>query len=240
MNEPSNIPVYDSTPPASEPFYQVWIKALTKPNERTFAEIAASPNAKMTTALLWVAIGSLVSFFLSSLVQNAAMSNLMAQYGLPVQANSGIVSTLITAVCGAPIVAIITAIFFAIGIYIFQWIAKMFGGKGTPDQLAYAMAAIAAPVSIVSGVLGLLGAIPYIGFCFGLIILLIGIYVLVLEVMAIKGVNQISWGAAIGTLFIPSLVIFIFCCCLVGGVFLMLGPVIGNVFSTINQSLGGY
>jgi hypothetical protein len=240
MNEPSNIPVYDSTPPASEPFYQVWIKALTKPNEQTFAEIAASPNAKMTTALLWVALGSLVSFFLSALVQNATMSGLMAQYGLPAQTSGGIVPTLITAVCGAPIAAIITAIFFAIGIYIFQWIAKMFGGKGTPDQLAYAIAAISAPVSIVSGVLGLLGAIPSIGFCFGLIILLIGIYVLVLEVMAIKGVNQISWGAAIGTLFIPLLVVVCICGCVVIASLMILGPVIGNVFSTINQSLGGY
>jgi hypothetical protein len=237
MNEPSNTPVYDSTPPASEPFYQVWIKALTKPNEQTFAEIAASPNAKFTTALLWVAIGTLVSFFLSSLVQNATMNSLMAQYGVP-QANGGIVSTLITAVCGAPIAAVIATIFFAIGIYIFQWIAKMFGGKGTPDQLAYAMAAISAPVSIVSGVLGLLGAIPYIGFCFGLIILLIGIYVLVLEVMAIKGVNQISWGAAIGTLFIPLLVVICICGCVVIASLMILGPVIGNVFSTINQSLG--
>jgi hypothetical protein len=237
MNEPSNIPVYASTPPASEPFYQVWIKALTKPNEQTFAEIAASPNAKFTTALLWVAIGTLVSFFLSSLVQNATMNSLMAQYGVP-QANGGIVSTLITAVCGAPIAAVIATIFFAIGIYIFQWIAKMFGGKGTPDQLAYAMAAISAPVSIVSGVLGLLGAIPYIGFCFGLIILLIGIYVLVLEVMAIKGVNQISWGAAIGTLFIPLLVVICICGCVVIASLMILGPVIGNVFSTINQSLG--
>lgn len=240
MNEPSNIPVYDSTPPASKPFYQVWIKALTKPNEQTFAEIAASPNAKMTTALLWVFIGSLVSFFLSSLVQNAAMSSLMAQYGLPVQSGNGIVSTLITAVCGAPIVAIMTAIFFAIGIYIFQWIAKMFGGKGTPDQLAYAMAAISAPFSIVTGVLGLLGAIPYVGLCFGLIGLAIGIYILVLDVMAIKGVNQISWGAAIGTLFIPSLVVVCICGCVVIASLMLLGPAIGDVFSTINQSLGGY
>jgi hypothetical protein len=238
MNESSNTPVYDSTPPTSEPFYQVWIKALTKPNEQTFAEIAASPNAKFTTALLWVAIGSLVSFFLSSLVQNAAMISLMEQYGLPVQANSGIATTLITAVCGAPIVAVITTILFAIGIYIFQWIAKMFGGKGTPDQLAYAMAAISAPFSIVSGVLGLLGAIPYVGLCFGLVTLLIGIYILVLEVMAIKGVNQISWGAAIGTLFIPSLVVVCICGCVVIASLMVLGPVIGNVFSSINQSLG--
>jgi hypothetical protein len=238
MNESSNAPVYDSTPPTPEPFYQTWIKALTKPNEQTFAEIANSPDAKLTTALLWVFIGSLVSFFLSSLVQNAAMSNLMEQYGLPGQAGGGIANTLIQAVCGAPIFAAIVTVFFAIGIYIFQWIAKMFGGKGTPDQLAYAMAAISAPFSIVSGVLGLLGAIPYIGFCFGLITIVIGIYILVLEVMAIKGVNQFGWGAAVGTFFIPSLVIVFICGCLVIGTLMLLGPVIGDVFSTINQSLG--
>jgi hypothetical protein len=238
MNESTNIPVFDSTPPAPQPFYQVWIKALTKPNEQTFAEMAASPNAKMTTALLWVFIGSLASFFLSSLVQNAAMKSLLNQYGMGGQYGDTMGSTLIQAVCGAPIVAIISTIFFAIGIYIFQWIARMFGGKGTPDQLAYAMAAISAPFSIISGVFGLLGAIPYIGLCFSLIVLLMVIYILVLEVMAIKGVNQISWGAAIGTLFIPTLVVLFVCGCLVIGTLMLLGPVIGDVFSTINSSLG--
>jgi hypothetical protein len=238
MNESTNIPVFDSTPPAPQPFYQVWIKALTKPNEQTFAEIAASPNAKMTTALLWVFIGSLASFFLSSLVQNAAMKSLLNQYGMGGQYGDTMGSTLIQAVCGAPIVAIISTIFFAIGIYIFQWIARMFGGKGTSDQLAYAMAAISAPFSIISSVFGLLGAIPYIGLCFSLIVLLMVIYILVLEVMAIKGVNQISWGAAIGTLFIPTLVVLFVCGCLVIGTLMLLGPVIGDVFSTINSSLG--
>lgn len=238
MNEPSNAPVYDSTPPAPEPFYQTWIKAVTKPNEQTYAEIGNSPNAKLTTACLWVFIGSLVSFFLSSLVQSASMRSLMQQVGMGGQYGGSFGSTLISAVCGAPIVAVIATIFFAIFIYIFQWIAKMFGGKGTPDQLAYAMAAISAPVSIVSGFLGLLGAIPYIGLCFGLLSIILVIYVLVLEVMAIKGVNQIGWGAAIGTLFIPTLVLIFVCGCLVIGILMLLGPVIGDVFSTINTSLG--
>ena len=240
MNESSNVPISSGMPSAPEPFYQVWIKALTKPNEQTYAGIATSPNAKLTTACLWVFIGSLVNFFLSSLVQNQAMRSLMNQYGMSGQYGGGIGSTLIQAICGAPIIAVITTIFFAIGIYIFQWIAKMFGGKGTTDQLAYAMAAISAPVSIVSGFLGLLGAIPYIGLCFSLISLIILVDVIVLEIMAIKGVNQFGWGAAIGTFFIPTLVIIFVCGCLVIGTLMMLGPVIGNVFSTINSSLGGY
>ena len=50
MNEQSNMPVMSATP---EPFYQVWIKALTRPSEQTYAELAASPNAKANTAYLW-------------------------------------------------------------------------------------------------------------------------------------------------------------------------------------------
>jgi hypothetical protein len=47
-------------------------------------------------------------------------------------------------------------------------------------------------------------------------LLLAGIYVFVLNVMAVKGVNQVSWGAAIGSLLIPGLVISVLCACLVG------------------------
>jgi hypothetical protein len=239
MNEPTNTPVFDSTPPAPEPFYKVWVKAVTKPNEQTFIELAASPNAKQTTAYLWIFVATLISTFLSSLVSSASTRQLMEQFGVDAGAygGGGFGMTLISAICGAPVAAVIATIFFALGIYIFQLIAKMFGGKGTPDQLAYAMAAISAPASIVAGILSLFGAIPFVGLCFGLLSLLVSLYVLVLEVMAIKGVHQISWGAAIGTLLIPLVVIFIFCCCVVGLLTFVFGSTIGDVFSTINQSL---
>ena len=240
MNEVSNAPIPSGMPPAPESFFQVWIKAITKPAEQTFAEMAASPNAKQMTAYLWVFIGFLVNFILSSLVSNVAMRQIMQQYGMDSRLleGGGIGATLVRAVCGGPILALIATIFFAIGVYILQWIAKMFGGKGTADQLAYALAAISAPVSIISGVLSLFGAIPFVGLCFGLFSFLLSIYVIVLEIIAIKGVNQISWGAAIGTFFIPALVVLCICGCIVLITFAALGPAIGNVFSTINQSLG--
>ena len=99
------------------------------------------------------------------------------------------------------------------------------------------LAAILAPFSIVAGVLSLLSAIPFIGFCFSIIIAVAGLYILVLEIMAVKGVNQFGWGAAIGALFIPGLVIGFLCACLIGGSLMLLGPALGNVFKTINQSL---
>jgi len=216
MNDMSNEPIAASGP---TPVIQIWRKALTKPNEQTFVEIASSPNAKATTAYVWVFVASLIQIFLVALVQSQLYGNLADQYGLDVDAlgaRGSLTSILIGAICGAPIGAAVTTLFFAVGVFIVQWIAKMFGGRGTTDQLAYALAAIVAPFSIVSGVLSLFGAIPYVGLCVSVILSLAGIYIFVLEAMAVKAVNQISWGAAIGSLLIPGLVIAFICACLVG------------------------
>ena len=147
---------------------------------------------------------------------------------------------MITLICGAPIGAVIGVLFFALNTAIVQWVAKMFKGTGSYNQLIYAIAAFTAPIMLVSGVISALTLIPFIGLCFTIISLGISIYSLVLLVMAVKGVNQFGWGEAIGSVLLPGIVIGVLCGCLVVGVLTLLGPVIGDVFSTINQSLGGY
>lgn len=237
MNEPSNAPMLTPTPRPSG-WIPVWMKAVTQPREQTFAELAASPEARASTGYLWYFVGGLVQFLLIFLVQGTLIAPMMRQFGGDVsQFNTGGLGTLVTVICGAPIAAAISTVFFAIGTLIVQWIAKMFGGTGTNDQLAYTLSAILTPYLIISGLLTLLSAIPFVGFCFGLVSLLAGLYILVLEVMAVKGVNQFGWGQAIGSLFIPALVIGFLCACLAIAVFAALGPVVGNVFSSINQSL---
>ncbi len=241
MNEMPGTGVPPVTPMSSgpKPFFQVWIDALTKPSEQNFIEIANSPAAKATTAYTWIFIGYLVQFFFTSLVGNPSLRNMLNRSGSGFQSGpfDGFVGRAVIAVCGAPIVALIATLFFIIFIYIFQWIARMFGGKGTTDQLAYAFAAISAPFLIISGVVSLLSAIPFVGLCFSVILGIAGIYVFVLNIIAMKAVNQFGYGAAIGTLLIPSLVIGFICGCLVFAGMLALGPAIGNAFSTINQSL---
>jgi hypothetical protein len=118
-----------------------------------------------------------------------------------------------------------------------QLIAKMFGGLGTFEQLAYATAAIVAPFSLVNSVLTLLTAIPFVGFCFGLISLIAVVYVIALEVMAVKGVNQFGWGPALGSYFLPFLVLL--CCLSIGviGILRVAGPGINEIFNSIQQSL---
>jgi hypothetical protein len=225
--------------PGSTGWLSVWTKALTQPKEETYAALAASPNAKASTGYLWYFLGALVSSLLASLVQGAVMGQMMQQFGLDgSQFGAGdIGSILITAICGAPIGAAIGTAIFAIGILIVQWIAGMFGGRGTNDQLVYIMSAILTPYLFINGLLALLSAIPYVGFCFSLVSLLGLLYVVVLGIMAVKGVNQFGWGAAAGSCLIPLLVIGFLCACLIAGAFMLLGPLVGNVFSSINQSL---
>lgn len=232
MNEQPNAPL-PAAPSGMAGWFSVWMTAVTKPNEQTFAEMANSGNAKATTAYIWVFIGSLVSFFFASLVQGAAMKQLLQQYDLGNQVGGSIGSKLITAICGAPIAAVISVIVFAVVVAIVQFLAKMFGGTGTFDQLAYTLAAISTPFSLISGVLTLLSAIPFVGACFGIIAALAGLYVIVLEVMAVKGVNRFGWGQAAGSLLLPFIVL---CCCLSVGVFgviQVLAPRISDTFNNL-------
>ena len=214
MSEQMNAPMLP--PPAGvSSWLSTWREAITRPSDETFARIASSPQAKSTTALLWVFLGSLLNFFLASLVQGAVVRQMLQNSDLGVdQFGGGPGSTLITAICGAPVGAVISAVVFAIFVGVVQLVAKMFGGQGTFDQLAYTIAAIVTPFYLVSGFLALLGAIPYVGLCFALVALLAGLYVLALEVMAVKGVNQFGWGQAAASLLLPFLVVV--CCFAVG------------------------
>jgi hypothetical protein len=130
-------------------------------------------------------------------------------------------------------------ILFAIVVGVVQVLAKMFGGTGTFDQLAYSIAAIVTPFYLISGVLSLLSAIPFVGFCFGLLGFAAALYVLVLEVMAVKGVNQFGWGQAIGSLLLP--VVAIACCVsvVVGALLSMVSPELMDIFNSITTPIPG-
>jgi len=224
MNDQMNAPM-SSMPSGGGgpvPFYQVWINALTKPNEQTYIDIANSPTAKASTAYMWVFISSLVSSFLSLLVQGAVIRGQLSSVGDGKLA-SGFIGIAITLLCGTPIAAAVYTLIFAILTALTQWIAKMFGGSGNNDQIAYVFAAIGVPYTLISGVFILLSAIPYVGFCFRIILGLAGFYILFLEITAVKAINQLDWGRAAGSVLIPGASILFLCCCLVFGVSMIAG-----------------
>jgi hypothetical protein len=215
-------------------WFSVWRDAITKPSEQTFSRIALSPNAKLTTAFLWIFLGSLVSSFFASLVQIPLMNRMMQNTDFGAQGFPQGAGGVLTAICGAPIAALISVVLFALITGIVQLIAKMFGGRGTFDQLAYALAAILTPFYLVSSLVTLLGAIPFVGACFGIIGLIAGIYALVLEVMAVKGVNQFGWGPAIASLLLP---VFAFVCCIAVGAAVILQAVGPSILEEWNSIL---
>ena len=229
MNDQANAPMLPPPSGFSE-WLTVWRDALTKPSEQTFARIAQSPNAKLGTALIWVFLGSLVNLVFASLVQGAIFRQMTrnTDFGNTFPVRFGFGNMLVT-ICAGPFISVVG---FVIFVGIVQVLAKMFGGRGTFEQLAYATAAIVAPFSLVSGVLTLLSAIPYAGFCFGFLGLFAVLYVIALEVMAVKGVNQFGWGQALGSYFLPGIVL---CCCLAAAVFGILSAIGANMPNIFNS-----
>jgi hypothetical protein len=182
-------------------------------------------------------LASIVSSFLALVVQGSLLRDQLGEAGVGGPQLGGGIGVALTLLCGAPILAVLSTAAFAIFVALVQWIARMFGGKGNNDQLAYTAASIAAPYSIISGAAILLSAIPYVGFCFRIILGLAGIYIVVLEILAVKSVNQFGWGPAIGSYFIPGLALALICCCVAAVIASAMGLALGNVFSTLNQSL---
>ena len=230
MNEEPNAPMLPARSPS---ILQTWTTAITKPNEQTYAQLAASPEAKTSTALLWVFIASLIQSLIAIPMQGRIMAQMMQGTGLENQAGPGLVGIL----CGAPIAAVVTVVFFSAFTGIVQWVAGLFGGKGSFEKLAYVFAAITVPFTLLSALITLLSAVPYVGACFGIIGLLAGLYVLVLQVMAVKGVNRFDWLPAAGSLLLPFIA---FICCIsagVAGLVSLAGPAMQDIFNQMNQSL---
>jgi len=228
-NQMSNAPMMSGGPKS---FIQVWMDALTKPNEQNYADMAAAPGASAGKAYLWVFLTSLVSYFIIALVQFAVVG-----LGGNAHGSRDLTTSLVSLICAIPIGAGFVVLGFMIGTALVQWVAGMFKGAGTFGQLAYVFGAISAPATLVSSLLSIFYAIPFLGLCLWPVSIILGLYVLVLEVIAVKGVNRFGWGEAIGSVLIPGLVLGCLVALCVFVALLALGPAIGNVFSTINQSL---
>lgn len=239
----SNAPIFEPKPgPAG--WISVWVKAISRPGEQTFIEITESPDATSKTAFIWVFIAStlsaLVSGLLGALLAVAGFERQMPGLGQFMRGGAprAVAGTgFIGAICGAPVAGLVSVLFFAIGVAIVQWVAKLFKGAGTFDKLAYAYASITVPITLISMFLTPLGAIPYVGICTGLLSVGIGLYALFLQIAATKAVNRFGWGAAAGSVFLPLFVVFMICFCVAVALGMVLGPAIGNVFRQINQGL---
>jgi hypothetical protein len=233
MAEYSNEPVVPGSGPEMS-LIDTWIAAFTKPNEGTFARIVAQPGATVSKAFLWVFGASLITSFASAIAQLFSFGRqfgLIQQYLPPVIARQLPVGEapsfgIGTVICGAPVAAIFAVLGFAIGAALVQWVAKLFGGTGSFEKLAYAFSAITVPFSVITAILTLIGIIPFIGILTGLVSFVLFFYLIVLEVIAVKAVNRLDTGKAAGAVLLPGLAIFLLICCCVIVVAALLLPAI--------------
>lgn len=229
-----NAPI-SPAPSSPTSFLQVWMNAITKPNEQTYAGIAASPDASPGKAYLWVFLATLINFSIAVAIQML----FQGFSGQSEEIRNMLGGSAIALICIVPVLAGLAVLSFMIITGLVQWIAGLFSGVGTFSQLAYARGAISAPITLISSVLSLFSAIPFLGLCLWPISILLLLYSAVLHIMAVKGVNRFGWGQAIASYLLPTVVLFGLCLLpiVVIAVMRLMGPTIGNTFSTIQNSL---
>lgn len=205
---PEPEPFFSEPPYEPLSWWQSWLSAITKPSVATFEKIANDPHASTIRAALWIFFSSLVGLFISVPLNLAFNPALITQ----IQEATGEIGSALAAalglmLCIVPLSAAISVVGMMISTALIQLTARLLGGQGSFEGTFNGLAAIAAPITPVTS---LLGAIPVVGGCLALPI---GIYVLVLDVIAIKASNRFGWGAAIAAIVLPGLVIGGLCCC---------------------------
>jgi hypothetical protein len=212
-------------------WHVVWLKALTQPSVDTYERLIRDPNASANKAYGWVFICSTIAFVISYLIGLA--------FGNPFDTTSigGLDSgplfgfSIIWLACCAPLIGLLAVLGFALSAGLTQLIARILGGTGSYSELVYAYAAYYAPLLIITS---LIYAIPIVNLCLSIPL---GIYSLVLFVIAINAVNHLGWGKAIASVIIIPVLIAVFVACSVIVILALLGPQIGDVFSEIIREL---
>jgi hypothetical protein len=227
MSEESITPVPSQTP-ESFPWYQVWMNALTRPSVATYEELVRDPKAASGRAFLWIFLTSLIGYLFLMLGQLAGLG-VSSMFGNAQMTRAGGGGFLVLA-CQSPIAAVMSVVGLAISAGITQLIARALGGTGSFSKLVYAFAAYLAPLSLISGVLGV---IPFIN----LLTIPLGFYGIVLNVIAVKAVNQFGWGKAVLSSFVIFAAILVFVAIIVIVILALLGPVMGNIFQNIQQGI---
>jgi hypothetical protein len=209
-------PKIEEQPGEALSWSKVWISAITRPSVATFERIIRDPNASSGRAYAWLFTSALIGGLINILI-NDLVGSMTKGYN--------------SITCGPLITAVVAALSVVFMTWVIQLIAsRLFGGSGTYASLIYATAAWVAPIYIFSS---LISGIPYIN-CLSLPL---GIYGIVLGVMAVKAVNKTGWAQAAasyisGFVLVVGIVAVFTICTLT-----ILGPNVSEVFQNTLKEL---
>lgn len=242
MND-QNTPPMSPEPPGFAGWFSIWLNAVTKPSEQAYSALAGSPDAQTNNrAFTWVFLAgtasAIISGILQALLQLAGLApQIPGLSDLVGNAPRSVVGSLGIALCTSPIAGAFGVLFFAIFVGVVQWVAKMFKGTGSFSQLAYVSAAISVPFTLVSSLITPFVTLGPVGYCFSAVSLLLGLYAIYLQLLAVKSVNRFGWGEAAGAYFLPLLLIVCLCACVTFGLVSILAPAISETFNQITPNL---
>ena len=166
-------------------WFEVWIKALTKPAEETYQEIISSPSANIYTGVIWILAALIVQVFFA-LASNIIWGEVSSEYSI---AAGG---SIVLAIFCFPIIAVFTLAIYLVITYAVHYFAMSQTTAQLPpvvtwERLFYVFAAIFTPLLIGGAVLSI---IPILGgFLAGLLVLGGTGYM----TMAVKSIYRLEW-----------------------------------------------
>ena len=134
----------------------------------------------------------------------------------------------------------ITPISFYLNTVVTYLAASIFGGKGKFSDQAYLASLFIVPIGFVSSLIAFIGLIPLAGLLIEqALLLIIVIFTTVLQYRVVRVVHNLSSGRTVGAVLVPFGLGLALACLgiMLIVVLVLMGPGIGNVFSSINQSL---
>lgn len=192
--DPAPLPPQDDDTPAKPKrdqgerlaWHQVWALVLTNPSEATFDRILDDPQASTRRALGWIFASGFAS------VMIAVLFIVLRFREVPIQ-------FLFQAFVSALTLGGWLVVRFWLTHLILQFVARRMKGSGTYSELYYACAAFEAPLRIIAALVGSLTANP-------LFFLALGVYQLLLTVIAVKAVNRFNGWQAVAALVLAGII----------------------------------
>ena len=210
-------------------WYEIWWDVWLHPGIAPYQTILNEPNHSMTRGFIWIAVTSFMVTLISSLFSALVMRNLVADAFVGTMFENYATYTL-SAICGVILSPIFAIIGVAISAGIYHWVAKLFHGKGNWTDLVFCLSAVTAPGTLVGGVIGIFSLLffqnPVILFLPVFVSLVLAVYIIVLNVNAIRAVEDVGTWQAIGTIVLPTIFVLVVvtCCSIV-----TLIPIISSV-----------
>jgi hypothetical protein len=215
----------ESLPPATTingKWYEVWLDVWMHPGEEAFRGILKEQNHSATRGFIWVAVTSLILAVASIIGYVPVFRSITSQFGNLPNMDLFTGSIVTYGICSIILTPIWAIIALAITSGIFHLISRLFGGSGSYSDVVFCLAAVTAPAYIISGIISipsfLLLNLPAIGWLvaifFSILAVIVAVYVIVMNVNAVRGAEQIGTWQAILTIFLPVIVIGVlsFCC----------------------------